>query len=99
MPSSSGNGARLGLLTTEGFRDIARDGTEQRYDIYDLFLQFPEPLVPRSRRLEVPERIDATGRRRDPLDAEAGAWRSRAGGDGVEAVAVCLLHAYRQPRA
>ena len=40
-------GARLGLITTRGFRDILEMGTEQRYDIYDLFLQFPEPLVPR----------------------------------------------------
>ena len=49
-------GARMGLLTTAGFRDILEMGTEQRYDIYDLFLQFPEPLVPRDRRLEVASR-------------------------------------------
>ena len=51
-------GARMGLLTTAGFRDILEMGTEQRYDIYDLFLKFPEPLVPRDRRLEVAERLD-----------------------------------------
>ena len=39
-------GARVGLLTTAGFRDVVEMGTEQRYDIYDLFLKFPEPLVP-----------------------------------------------------
>ncbi len=44
-------GARLGLLTTQGFRDSLEMGTEQRYDIYDLFLSFPEPLVPRRHRL------------------------------------------------
>ena len=54
-------GARLGLLTTAGFRDILEMGTEQRYDIYDLFLQFPEPFVPRSRRVGVPERMDRDG--------------------------------------
>src|SRR5687768_5591538 len=54
-------GARLGLLTTKGFRDSIEMGTEQRYDIYDLFLQFPAPLVPRSRRLEIVERILAAG--------------------------------------
>jgi 5-oxoprolinase (ATP-hydrolysing) len=46
-------GARLGLLTTKGFRDSLEMGTEQRYDIYDLFLSFPEPLVPRRHRLEI----------------------------------------------
>jgi len=55
------SGARLGLITTRGFRDILEMGTEQRYDIYDLFLQFPEPFVPRNRRLEVTERIDRDG--------------------------------------
>ena len=52
-------GAKLGLITTSGFRDILEMGTEQRYDIYDLFLRYPDPLVPRRRRLEVPERMDA----------------------------------------
>src|SRR5436853_942315 len=54
-------GARLGLITTAGFRDVLEMGTEQRYDIYDLFLAFPEPLVPRHRRLEVRERLDRDG--------------------------------------
>src|SRR4051812_29138268 len=55
-------GARLGLLTTRGFRDNLEMGTEQRYDIYDLFLSFPEPLVPRRHRLEIGERLDRNGR-------------------------------------
>ena len=50
-------GARIGLLTTRGFRDILEMGTEQRYDIHDLFLQFPEPIVPRGLRREVGERV------------------------------------------
>jgi 5-oxoprolinase (ATP-hydrolysing)/N-methylhydantoinase A len=50
-------GARVGLLTTRGFRDILEMGTEQRYDIHDLFLQFPEPIVPRGLRREVGERV------------------------------------------
>src|SRR5580700_6438288 len=61
-------GARLGLITTRGFRDILEMGTEQRYDIYDLFLRFPAPLVPRRHRLEIPERIDARGHVVVPLD-------------------------------
>ena len=54
-------GAQLGLMTTRGFRDILEMGTEQRYDIYDLFVSFPEPLAPRHLRFEVDERIDARG--------------------------------------
>lgn len=91
-------GARLGLITTVGFRDILEMGTEQRYDIYDLFLKFPEPLVPRDRRLEVAERIDALGAVVTELDEDQvrGALRQLAA-DGVNAVAVCFLHAYRNP--
>ncbi|EHM02258.1 hydantoinase/oxoprolinase [Acetobacteraceae bacterium AT-5844] len=89
-------GARLGLITTQGFRDILEMGTEQRYDIYDLFLGFPEPLVSRDLRLEVAERLDRDGNVVTPLD-EAGvraAFRTLLDA-GVEAVAVCLLNAYR----
>ena len=91
-------GAKLGLITTAGFRDVLEMGTEQRYDIYDLFLQYPEPLVPRRRRLEVPERMDRDGNTVVPLDLDR--LRDAAGqlaADGVEAVAVCFLHAYRNP--
>ena len=63
------SGARTGLITTRGFRDILEMGTEQRYDIYDLFLQFPEPLVPRRHRMEVTERMDRDGNVLAPLDA------------------------------
>ncbi len=91
-------GARMGLLTTAGFRDILEMGTEQRYDIYDLFLQFPEPLVPRDRRLEVAERLDSQGRVIQSLDpAEVRARLAQLVAAGVNAVAVCFLHAYRNP--
>jgi 5-oxoprolinase (ATP-hydrolysing) len=91
-------GARLGMLTTAGFRDILEMGTEQRYDIYDLFLQFPEPLVPRDRRLEVVERLDSQGRVVQCLDpAEVRARLAQLVAAGVNAVAVCFLHAYRNP--
>ena len=92
-------GAKLGLLTTAGFRDVLEAGTEQRYDIYDLFLTYPEPLVPRHRRLEVTERIDRDGRVITPLDAESvrrAALQLKAA--KVEAVAICFLHAYREPK-
>ena len=91
-------GAKLGLITTAGFRDLLEMGTEQRYDIYDLFLQYPEPLVPRRRRLEVPERMDRDGNTVVALDL--GAVRAAASqlvADGCEAIAVGFLHAYRNP--
>jgi len=92
-------GARLGLLTTAGFRDVLEAGTEQRYDIYDLFLTYPEPLVPRRLRLEVAERMDRDGRVVAPLDPDGVRRAARAFRDaGVEAVAVCFLHAWREPR-
>ncbi len=92
-------GARLGLLTTAGFRDVLEAGTEQRYDIYDLFLTFPAPLVPRHRRLEVAERIDRDGRVVTPLDRDGVRRAARAlRAAGVEAVAICFLHAWREPR-
>jgi 5-oxoprolinase (ATP-hydrolysing) len=92
-------GAVLGLITTAGFADVLEAGPEQRYDIYDLFLTFPEPLVPRRRRLEVPERIDRDGRVITPLDHEAVRRAARAlGRAGARAVAICFLNAYREPR-
>jgi 5-oxoprolinase (ATP-hydrolysing)/N-methylhydantoinase A len=88
-------GAKLGLLTTQGFRDVLEMGTEQRYDIYDLFLQYPEPLVARRHRLEVPERMDRDGRVVAPLDEAAVAAAARQlAKDGVQAVAICFLHSY-----
>src|SRR6185436_13632227 len=54
-------GAKTGLLTTKGFRDVLEIGREKRFDAYDLQIQFPEPIVPRYLRLEVDERLHATG--------------------------------------
>src|SRR5690242_5701053 len=78
-------GARLGLLTTKGFRDSLEMGTEQRYDIYDLFLGFPATLVPRRHRLEIGERLDRDGRVVAALDpAQVRAAARRLVEDGVE---------------
>jgi 5-oxoprolinase (ATP-hydrolysing)/N-methylhydantoinase A len=91
-------GNPVGLLTTRGFRDVLEMGTEQRYDIYDLFLRFPEPLVPRALRREVGERLDRDGGVVVPLDGDE---VRREVADlvriGIEALAVCFLHAYRNP--
>ena len=61
-------GARTALLTTAGFRDVIATGNESRYDQYDLNITLPEPLVPRSLRLPVTERLDNTGRVLKALD-------------------------------
>ncbi|HZU15328.1 MAG TPA: hydantoinase/oxoprolinase family protein, partial [Candidatus Dormibacteraeota bacterium] len=91
-------GAVTGLLTTRGFRDTLAIRREHRYDLYDLFLELPEPLVPRRRRWEVPERVLADGNIDTPLDEEAvRRLGARARREGVEAVAICFLHAYRNP--
>ena len=93
-----GRGARLGLLTTKGFRDVLEFGIEQRYDIYDLFLRFPDPLVPRHRRLEIAERLGYDGRVLEPLDEAAVlAEGTRLVADGCSAIAVCFLHSYANP--
>ncbi|MEV0056586.1 hydantoinase/oxoprolinase family protein [Saccharopolyspora shandongensis] len=88
-------GARTALLTTEGFRDVVEMGREHRYELYDLGLELPRPLVPRHLRFGVRERVRADGAVVTPLDAAAvkqlGAELAVA---GVEAVAVCFLHSH-----
>jgi N-methylhydantoinase A len=91
-------GAKAGLLTTSGFRDALEIGREGRYDMYDIFIDPPAPLVPRHLRLEVTERVLADGTVLVPLDE--GSARGAIGAllaAGAEAIAVCLLHAYRNP--
>ncbi|MGL5734255.1 MAG: hydantoinase/oxoprolinase N-terminal domain-containing protein, partial [Beijerinckiaceae bacterium] len=91
-------GARLGLITTQGFRDILEMGTEQRYDIYDLFLGFPEPFVSRDLRLEAIERIDPDGNIIAPLDTASVERAAREMvAAGCEAIAIAFLHAYANP--
>ncbi|WP_421999995.1 hydantoinase/oxoprolinase family protein [Reyranella sp.] len=91
-------GARTALIATEGFRDILDIANESRYDQYDLTIEKPRPLVPRARRLTVPERIDVHGAVRLALDEDAvrAAARSLAA-DGIESVAVAFMHAYVNP--
>jgi N-methylhydantoinase A len=88
-------GARTALVTTRGFRDAIEIGREHRYDIYDLRLERPRPLAPRALRFEVDERVLADGSVRTPLDeADLDRVAGRLRAADVEAVAVCLLHAY-----
>ncbi|MFO0187712.1 MAG: hydantoinase/oxoprolinase family protein, partial [Alphaproteobacteria bacterium] len=93
-------GCKVGLLTTDGFRDSIEIGREIRYDLYDLFLEAPPTLVPRHLRLEVPERLDVQGAVLLPLDEAAliAAARQLVEVEKVEALAIGFLHAWRDPR-
>ncbi|HEY7652788.1 MAG TPA: hydantoinase/oxoprolinase family protein [Methylomirabilota bacterium] len=91
-------GRQVGLITTRGFRDVLIIGREKRYQVYDLQIEKPAPLIPRRSIEEVPERLRADGSVLLPLDETATrgavrALRSR----GVTSIAVCLLHAYANP--
>ena len=91
-------GARVGLIATEGFRDVLDLGVDRRYDMYDLFLKRPAGLVPRHLRCTVSERLDFAGavlKRIDPASIDRAAEYLRS--QGVEAIAVALLHSYRNP--
>jgi len=92
-------GAVTGLITTEGFADTLEIGRERKYELYDIGISKPEPLVPRHRRLEVPERMRADGSVRRRLDARALEARARAlVKAGATSIAVVFLHAYANPR-
>src|SRR4051812_47639108 len=93
-----GNGARTALVATAGFEDLVALGRQARADLYRLCAARPAPLVPPERRIGVDERMGPDG----PLtelgdDALAEALAAIAGAE-PEAVAVCLLHAYRHPQ-
>jgi N-methylhydantoinase A len=92
-------GAKVGLLTTDGHRDVIEMREGLKDDRYNLRMPAPEPLVPRALRLGVKERIRADGKVGAPLDRKS---LDRAVAtlkkEGVESVAVCYLHAYRDPR-
>jgi N-methylhydantoinase A len=91
-------GARTGLITTAGFRDVLEIGRQNRPRIYDLRQVKPPPLVPRELRLEVVERLDERGNVLIPLDhASAEAAIAQLQAAGVESVAVCFLFSFANP--
>ena len=88
-------GARVGLLTSKGFRDVLEIRRVRLPVLYDITWRKPEPLVRRERRLEVDERVGPGGEVRVPLDREsARAAIERLKALGCESVAVCFLHSY-----
>ncbi|MGR3485614.1 MAG: hydantoinase B/oxoprolinase family protein [Paracoccaceae bacterium] len=89
-------GERVLLLTTQGFADLARIGTQARPDLFALDIRLPD-LV-HERVAEVPGRLDANGAQVAPLDEEAVTAALRAArADGIDAVAVALMHAWTNP--
>src|SRR5579871_2891841 len=91
-------GARVGLLTTRGCRDVLEIGSEQLYDIYDLFAPYPQPLIAREHRLEIGERLAFDGRVLEPLNPDEVAAAAQAlVTAGIESIAVSFLHSYKNP--
>ena len=91
-------GAKTGLLATGGFRDIIELGSDMRYDMYDLAIEFPEPLVERAQRLGVRERMAASGESlQAPVATDVRKQVRALLAKGVTSIAVCFLHSYRNP--
>jgi N-methylhydantoinase A len=91
-------GVPVGLLTTRGHQDILEMGNELRYDLYDLTIRRAVPLVPRVWRVPITERLDADGAVLIPLNQEEvldAVTRLRS--EGIEALAICFLHSYKNP--
>ncbi|MBP1733925.1 MAG: methylhydantoinase [Deltaproteobacteria bacterium] len=91
-------GAKTGLITTKGFRDILEIGREIRYAPYDIFAEFPQPLIPRRFRIEVDERVRSDGSVLKALDPEDARKAVRTLLNmGIESIAVCLLNSFENP--
>jgi N-methylhydantoinase A len=91
-------GAKVGLITTKGFRDVLEIQRSYRKDLYDLQWEKPEPFVPRYLRLEVEERVAPDGQVLKAVDPdEARAVVKELLAEGVSALAVCLFNAYANP--
>lgn len=92
-------GAVVSTVTTEGFRDILEIAYERRYDQYDIDLDKPDLIVPRARSFTIPERMTVAGAILQSLDESAvDGLIADLDAAGTEAVAICLLHAYADPR-
>jgi N-methylhydantoinase A len=93
------NGAKVGLITTDGFRDLLELGRQRRPDLYDLQVDKPPPLVRRALRFEIPERVLSSGHVLRSLDHDAVRQALRQlKAAGVESLAVCFLYSYLMPQ-
>jgi N-methylhydantoinase A len=91
-------GAKTGLITTKGFRDVLELGREIRYDAYDIFSEYPEPIVPRALRMEIDERLTANGRILKGVDEkEVLDVLEKFKSAGIESLAVCFINSYENP--
>lgn len=91
-------GARVGLITTKGFRDVLEIARGNRPDFFNLLYRKPEPFVPRYLRREIAGRLNYRGAETEPLDlAPLASIVADFKAAGVEAIAVCMLHAYANP--
>ncbi len=92
-------GAPVGLITTKGFRDILEIGRQTRPHLYDYSVGKPPVAVPRRHRYEVEERVDASGAVLTPLNEEQVRQAARLfAAEGIQAVTICFLHSYRNPK-
>ncbi len=92
------SGAKTGLITTRGFRDVLEIGRIRMPDMFDLTWDKPKPLVPRRHRLEVVERVAADGSVVEPLnEASVVAAGEQLVAAGIQSVAICLINSYRNP--
>jgi len=92
------NGAKVGLITTRGFRDVYEIARGDRLEMYDFLYKKPKPLVPRNLRLEVDERIDYAGNIIKTLNkGDVGYAIEQFRREEVDAIAVCYLHSYANP--
>ena len=91
-------GAKTGLITTKGFRDVLEIGRGIRYAPYDVFAEFPKPLIPRHLRFEVDERIRSDGSILKPINPEEARQVVHTLLHlGVESIAVCLINSFENP--
>jgi N-methylhydantoinase A len=92
-------GSSTGMLVTHGMRDILDIARERRYDLFDLRLRFPEPVVKRHRRRQINERIRHDGVVTQALDLDEvrSATQDLVDREGIEALAICFLNSYTNP--
>ncbi len=91
-------GAKTALLTTHGFADVLQIARERKYEIYDVFIEMPAPIVPRNLVREVRGRVGPQGQEEEPLDLQGVVEAVQALVDeGVQSVAITFLHSYVNP--